>query len=130
IDNTPPTVVRVAISPLGIDSRVNGKCSREEFPVHYDGETFYVNQPIEISGKVGIEIRGYDKLDEMYNPNGFPLFEVYTEEDSLLFKIDVDRVDFELGRFLLSHTYRNSFTKLYKSPNNLFHFYEPSKPYS
>src|SRR5690606_27625782 len=71
----------------------------------------------------------FRSLDGMYNPNGFPLFEVYTE-DSLLFKIDVDRVDFELGRFLLSHTYRNSFTKLYKTPNNLFHFYQPNKPYS
>src|SRR5690606_27278458 len=61
IDNTPPTVVKVALSPLEINSRINGKFSREEFPVHYDGVTFYVNQPIEISGKVGIEISGYDK---------------------------------------------------------------------
>src|SRR5690606_41851577 len=63
-----------------------------------------------ISGKVGIEVRGFDKLDDMYNPNGFPVFELY-EEDSLTFKIDVDRVDFKLGRFLLSHTYSNSFTR-------------------
>lgn len=129
IDKTPPTVTKVAITPLEIDSRVNGKFMRTEFYVNFDGERFRVKDPIEISGKVGIEIRAYDKLDDMYNPNGFPVFEWY-EEDSLKFKIDVDRVDFELGRFLLSHTYRNSFTRLYRTKNNLFPFYYPDTPES
>jgi len=129
IDNTPPTVTKVAITPLEINSRVNGKFSRTEFSVNYDGQSFYINQPIEISGKVGIEVRGFDKLDDMYNPNGFPVFEIY-EDDSMTFKIDVDRVDFDLSRFLLSHTYSNSFTRLYKKHNNLFHFYQPDKPLS
>ena len=124
IDKTPPTITKVAISPLTFDSRVNGQYARREYNVHYDGTGFYVKEPIEISGKVGIELRGFDKLDDMYNPNGFPLFELY-EEDSLTFSINVDRVDFELGRFLLSHTYRNSFTRLYKKQNNQFHFYQP-----
>src|SRR5690606_37552789 len=118
-----------AITPLEIDSRVNGKFDRTEFSVNYDGESFFVNQPIEISGKVGIEIRGYDKLDNMYNPNGFPRFEIF-HNDTSLFKIDVDQVDFDLGRFLLSHTYRNSFTRLYKRPNNLFGFYQPDTVFS
>lgn len=128
-DNTPPTLLKVAITPLEIESRVNGKFDRTEFSVNYDGESFYVNQPIEITGKVGIEIRGYDKLDDMYNPNGFPRFEIF-HNDTSLFKIDVDQVDFDLGRFLLSHTYRNSFTRLYKRPNNLFGFYQPDTVFS
>ena len=129
IDNTPPTVTKIAISPLTIDSRVNGRYARTEYSVHYDGSVFHVREPIEISGKVGIELRGFDKLDDMYNPNGFPVFEVF-EDDSLTFSIDVDRVDFELSRFLLSHTYRNSFTRLYKQESNLFHFYQPDTPLS
>ncbi|MEX2594147.1 MAG: M23 family metallopeptidase [Anditalea sp.] len=129
IDRTPPIVAKVAISPLEMDSRVNGTFARAEFPVNYDGKAFYVNQPIHITGKVGIEIRGYDKLDDVYNPNGFPKFEIFHEEE-LLFKLDVDQVDFNLGRFLLSHTYRNSFTRLYKMPNNLFSFYQPDSPFS
>lgn len=130
IDSTPPTVTRVAITPLEIDSRVNGQFHREEYAVNYDGESFYINRPISVSGKVGIEIRGYDKLDDMYNPNGFPHFEIF-EGDSSIFRIDVDRVDFQLSRFLLSHTYRNKFTRLYKkNDNNLFHFYQPDLPLS
>ena len=129
IDTTPPTVTRVAITPLEINSRINGQFHREEFGVSYDGEAFYTNQPIHIVGKVGIEIRGFDKLDDMYNPNGFPRFEVF-EDDSSVFKIDVDRVDFELGRFFLTHTYQNRFTRLYKRPNNPFHFYQPDLPLS
>jgi hypothetical protein len=129
IDKTPPTITKVAISPLTIDSRINGQYARREYNVHYDGTGFYVKEPIEISGKVGIELRGFDKLDDMYNPNGFPMFKLY-EEDSLTFSINVDLVDFELGRFLLSHTYRNSFTRLYKNHNNQFHFYQPDEPLS
>lgn len=129
IDNTPPTVLKVAVTPLEMDSRVNGKFERTEFSVNYDGESFYVNRPIETVGKVGIEVRAFDKLDDMYNTNGFPHFEIY-EGDSALFAIDVDRVDFTLSRFLLSHTYRNSFTRLYKMPNNLFHFYRPDTAFS
>lgn len=126
VDNIPPTITKIAVSPLNIYSRINGKFEREEFSVHYDGGEFYVKEPIAISGKVGIELRGFDKLDDMYNPVGFPTFELY-ENDSLTFSIDIDRVDFNLGRFLLSHTYRNSFTRLYKRANNLFHFYQPGE---
>ena len=129
IDNTPPTVTKIAISPLTIDSRINGQYARNEYNVHYDGNGFHVKEPIEISGKVGIELRGFDKLDDMYNPNGFPVFELF-EDDSLAFSIDVDRVDFNLSRFLLSHTYRNSFTRLYKRQNNQFHFYQPDSTLS
>ena len=129
IDKTPPTVTKVAVTPLEINSRINGKFARTEFSVNYDGIAFYVNEPIAISGKVGIEVRGFDKLDDIYNPNGFPVFELY-EEDSLTFKIDVDRVDFDLSRFLLSHTHSNSFTRLYKKQNNQFHFYQPDAPLS
>ncbi len=65
IDNTPPTVRKVAITPLEMESRVNGKFERTEFSVNYDGESLYINGPIDISGKVGIEISGYDRLDNM-----------------------------------------------------------------
>jgi hypothetical protein len=122
-------VSKIAITPLEMESRVNGTFTRTEFAVNYNGEAFYVDQPIHITGKVGIEIRGYDKLDDVYNPNGFPLFEIYNEGKPI-FKIDVDQIDFNLSRFLLSHTYRNSYTRLYKMPNNLFNFYQPETTYS
>src|SRR5690606_15473413 len=85
-DKTPPTVIKVAVNPLEMESRVNGKFERTEFSVNYDGDSFYVSEPIEIVGKVGIEVRAFDKLDDMYNTNGFPHFQIL-EGDSVLFKI-------------------------------------------
>ncbi|MDN3670964.1 M23 family metallopeptidase [Echinicola jeungdonensis] len=128
-DSTPPIIADVALSPLEYNSRINGKFERTELRINYRGNKFVVDQPVTITGKVGIEIRGYDKLDGMYNPNGFPLFKIY-ESGKQTFEIDVDKIDFEIGRFVLRHTYRNRYTKLYRVPNNPFDFYYPDSVFS
>ena len=129
VDKTPPTVQRIAITPLEIDSRVNGKFQRMEYPVNFDGKRFFINGEPSITGKVGIEVLAYDKLDEMHNPNGFPIYQIY-EEGEKIFESNVDVIDFSIGRYLLVHTHGNRYTKLYKSRNNLFDFYQPSAPLS
>ncbi|MFC4874234.1 M23 family metallopeptidase [Negadavirga shengliensis] len=130
IDTTPPTVTRVALTPLEENSRINGIHRRQEFPVSYsEAEGFRVRQSIKISGRVGIEILAHDKLDGMYNLNGFPVFEIY-EKGNRIYRSEVNPVDFDLGRFILVHTYQNRYTRLYKRPNNLFGFYEPDSVFS
>lgn len=130
IDTTPPTVTRVALSPLDEYSRINGVHRRQEFTVSYsEAEGFRVPQNIKISGRVGIEVLAYDKLDGMYNLNGFPVFEIY-DKGKRIYRSEVNPVDFNLGRFILVHTYRNRYTRLYKRPNNLFGFYEPDSDFS
>ncbi|WP_162415636.1 M23 family metallopeptidase [Cyclobacterium roseum] len=128
-DSTSPIVRRVAITPLDGDSRVNGEFQRQEFSLIYSSGAFRVPRTIRISGKVGIEIWAYDQLDEMYNRNGFPIFEIY-EEEQRRFRSEVNGVDFFLGRHILLHTYRNRYTRLYKLPANKFEFYEPDSAYS
>jgi hypothetical protein len=124
VDNTSPIVRRVAISPLTPESRVNGMYRRQEFSLIYSSGAFQVQPTIKISGKVGIEILAYDQLDEMYNRNGFPIFEIY-DADKKIFRAEVNEIDFNIGRHILLHTYRNRYTRLYKKPNNKFSFYEP-----
>lgn len=124
VDNTSPIVRRVAISPLTPESRVNGMYRRQEFSLIYSSGAFQVQPTINISGKVGIEILAYDQLDEMYNRNGFPIFEIYDAENRI-FRAEVNEIDFNIGRHILLHTYRNRYTRLYKKPNNKFSFYEP-----
>ncbi|SHM90811.1 Peptidase family M23 [Cyclobacterium lianum] len=128
-DTTSPIVRRVAISPLDQHSRVNGMFRRQEFYLVYNNGAFRVPPTINISGKVGIEVLAYDQLDEMYNQNGFPVYEIY-EEGQRIFRSEVNEVDFTLGRFILVHTYRNRYTRLYKKPNNKFDFYEPDSAFS
>lgn len=124
VDTTSPIVRRVAISPLTPDSRVNGMFRRQEFSLIYSSGAFQVQPTVKISGKVGIEVLAYDQLDEMYNRNGFPIFEIY-EEGKKIFRAEVNEIDFNVGRHILLHTYRNRYTRLYKKRNNKFAFYKP-----
>ncbi|MBD8490651.1 M23 family metallopeptidase [Echinicola sp. CAU 1574] len=128
-DTTPPTFRTIAITPLTLESRVNGQFQRTVLRLNFRGNEFVIDKPIEITGKVGIEVRAYDKLDGAYNQNGFPHFEIY-ESGIKTFDLNVDKIDFNLGRFLLSHTHQNSYTKLYTTPYNQFDYYSPDSLFS
>ncbi|WP_460539211.1 M23 family metallopeptidase [Echinicola sediminis] len=129
LDSTPPTVRAIAITPLTLESRINGKFERTILKLNYRAGQFIIDQPIEITGKVGIEVSAYDKLDGVYNKNGFPHFEIY-QNGQKTFDINVDKIDFNLGRFLLAHTHDNLYTKLYRTPYNQFDYYSPDSLFS
>ncbi len=129
IDRTPPFVQRIALTPLDINSRVDGIYQRKEFPVTYVGDAYQVTNAIQVSGKVGIEVLAYDQLDDMYNRNGFPTYQVFDGE-SQIFQSKVNPIDFSLGRFILAHTHRNRYTRLYKKEHNLYSFYMPDTTWS
>ena len=124
IDKTAPTPQSIAIVPLDVNSRVNGKYQRLQVTPIASGSGFNLPNTIYISGRVGIEIRSFDRLDGANNRNGFPTFELF-QEDSLLFHLTVDKVDFNLSRQFLLHTYQNRYTKLYKQRSLKFDFIHP-----
>ena len=127
LDKTPPTPQKIAIVPLELDSRVNGKFQRLELTPVLSGPSYRIPETIQVSGKVGLEIQGYDKLDGAENQNGFPKFEV-SDESGLLFKLLVDQVDFNYTRHFLLHTHQNRFTKLYFQKDLKFSFFTPNSP--
>ena len=127
IDKIPPTPQKIAIVPLEIDSRVNGKFQRLELTPGLNGTNYRITEAITISGKVGLEIQGYDKLDGAENQNGFPKFEV-SDDSGSLFKLEVDKVDFTYTRHFLLHTHQNRFTKLYQQKDLKFDFFSPNSP--
>ena len=124
LDSSAPTVRSIALTPLTLDSRINGKFERTVLRLNYRDGKFIIDQPIEITGKVGLEVNAYDKLDGASNKNGFPHFEVF-QDGQKTFDINVNKIDLNLGRFLLSHTHENLYTKLYRTPFNQFDFYSP-----
>ena len=125
IDKLPPTPQKIAIVPLEIDSRVNGKFQRLELTPVLNGTSYRIAEPITISGKVGLEIQGYDKLDGAENQNGFPKFEV-SDDSGSLFKLEVNKVDFTYTRHFLLHTHQNRFTRLYQQKDLKFDFFSPN----
>ncbi len=124
VDKTPPILYRVALRPLDIDSRVNGKYQREEFTPILEGGRYILKQPVNITGKVGVEIYAVDRKDGVNNIFGIPIYELI-EGGKPHYRINVDKVDFNHGRFLLTHTHQNKFTRLYQYPNNPLELYEP-----
>lgn len=127
IDKIPPTPQKIAIVPLELDSRVNGKFQRLELTPVLNGSNYNIIENIEVTGKIGIEIQGYDKLDGAENQNGFPKFEI-SDDSGLLFKLLIDRVDFNYTRHFLLHTHQNRFTKLYFQKDLKFSFFTPNTP--
>ena len=127
LDRTPPIPQKIAIVPLELDSRVNGKFQRVEVTPVLSGTNYRIPETIQVSGKVGLEIQSYDKLDGAENQNGFPKFEV-SDDSGPLFKLIVDKVDFNFTRHFLLHTHLNRFTKLYHQKNLKFSFITPNSP--
>jgi hypothetical protein len=127
IDTTPPTPQKIAIVPLHIDSRVNGKFQRLEVTPILSGTGYKLPGTIQITGKVGIEIQSFDQLDGASNRNGFPTFEL-SDESGLVFKQVVDRVDLNFSRQFLLYTHQNRFSKLYTQSNLKFDFISPKSP--
>ena len=127
LDRTPPTPQKIAIVPLELDSRVNGKFQRLEITPVLSGSSYRIPETIQVSGKVGLEIQSYDKLDGAENQNGFPKFEVL-DDSGPLFKLVVDKVDFNFTRHFLLHTHLNRFTKLYHQKDLKFSFITPNSP--
>lgn len=124
VDNTPPVVHKVAFRPLDYESRVNGKYQRIEFTPVLEGGRYIVADLVKITGRVGIEVYAVDKMDMVSNVFGVPVYELM-EGDKPIFRINVDHIDFNKGRFLLTHTHQNRFIRLYQHPNNPMEIYEP-----
>lgn len=127
LDNIPPTPQKIAIVPLEIDSRVNGKFQRIEITPVLSGTGYRIPETIRVTGKVGLEIQAYDKLDGAANQNGFPKIEV-SDEKGLLYILLIDQVNFNYSRHFLLHTHQNRFTKLYHQPNLKFEYFMPNTP--
>lgn len=124
VDKTPPVLYKIALSPLDSDARVNGRYQRQEFTPIIEGGRYILHQPVKITGRVGVEIYAVDKMDGVNNVFGIPVIEML-ENEKPLYRINVDHVDFNKGRFFLSHMYQNRFIRLYQYPNNQLKIYEP-----
>lgn len=125
LDNIPPTPQKIAIVPLELDSRVNGKFQRLELTPVLSGSSYRIPETIQVTGKVGLEIQSYDKLDGAENQNGFPKFEV-SDDNGLLYTLLINQVDFNYTRHFLLHTHQNRFTRLYHQPDLKFDFFTPN----
>ncbi|OON67005.1 hypothetical protein B0919_20450 [Hymenobacter sp. CRA2] len=70
-DHVAPTVVGMAVEPLSIDARVQGRFEKRLFtPVGKAGTGFSVADTIPAYGTVGLLLQAFDRFDNAWNKNG------------------------------------------------------------
>ena len=129
-DKLAPIGLRIALKTLDINSRVNDRFGRYEFGLVRNGKTARLPYPILVRGKIGIEILAHDKIDHSQFRHGINHIELYADS-TLIFKQDIDKIDFNTSRDILTlmdfRTLKAKgvrFNKLYIEDGNPLQFYK------
>ncbi len=82
-DNIAPVVQKVAFVTLDETARVNGFFGRYEFDLIKTPNWFQTKEPINLKGKIGVEIYSYDPMDGIPNKNGITKTTFHLDGDTL-----------------------------------------------
>lgn len=131
-DVTPPVVQKIALKTLDINSRVNERFGRFEFYASRVGNKYALNTPILASGNIGIEILGYDRVDNARFRCGINYIEVFVDSVRI-FNQKIEEVNLSDSRGIYSlidykthRSHGNRFYKLYIDDGNQLGFYTTS----
>ncbi len=132
VDNLPPIVEKIALRTIDKNSRIFDRFGRFEYYPYKVGKNYVINNPIPASGKIGIEVMAYDKLNAAQFRCGINYIEVYVD-DHLAFKQELKEFNLEDTRsiytFMNFKTLKSSgkrFYKLYIDDGNKNDFYSAS----
>lgn len=101
-DHIAPIAWRVAVQPMEENSRVNGEFKRQDFNLTRIGRNYKIQDTIYISGPVGLEVLGHDKLDGAANKNGISIMNAKANETTFFYQ-DIDSMSFALQRHIMVH---------------------------
>jgi murein DD-endopeptidase MepM/ murein hydrolase activator NlpD len=76
-DNLSPVVDKLAIYPLDIQGRINGKFERTEVLVREAGKEFIATSIPQVSGTIGLEIKARDRINNGTSNGGIFCIEMY-----------------------------------------------------
>ncbi len=123
-DRLAPTLKKIAFVTLDQNARVNGAFGRYEFNVYKIGEYYRLTKPINLKGRIGIQILYQDKHNGSGARNGIPEI-VMSVDDDTVFHQKKTRMAFGAMRNIVVHmdypTYsqkRQKFNKLYRDQGN------------
>ncbi len=136
-DNLAPFVTKILFSPLDAFSTVNGSHHPQIFYVTNNGRhTYSINQPIHVTGRIGVAVSAYDQMENIHNKFGIYKYQLAID-DSVMFSakydefsysennqatLDRDFRQYVLGNGLFYCLYRDIGNTLphYKNPNTLY----------
>lgn len=130
IDNIRPTAQLVAIRALDTDARVNGEFQTEQYSLYRKGRDYYISEPIEAWGEIGVMVMGYDKLDGSHNRCGIPRLTMKMDGKEIS-SIHINQVPFNKNReiylfrdYKLKNEDNRSFQKFYREDGCTMDIYE------
>ena len=132
-DNIPPVVYEFALKTMDINSRINNEFGRIEYKVNKNGNEYSYDTPIEVNGKIGLQIKAYDKFNGALNRNGIPYISVMLDNERI-FSVQIDSFSFSDTRHVVNYydfeARRNkngTFQKMYLDDGNKLPFYPEVK---
>lgn len=131
-DVTPPIVQKIALKTLDIDSRINDRFGRYEFYTARIGKNYALPAPILASGKIGIELLGYDRVNNARFRCGINYIEVFVDSQKVFsqkieeLNLAESRGIFTLVDYKVMRNQGNKFYKLYIDDGNKLEFYSTS----
>jgi hypothetical protein len=135
-DDLTPTIKSIAFNTLEPEARVNGAFGRFEFEVIRVNGKYTTRKPIELSGKIGVDMYHYDNQNGTYNRNGIPEITMLVDSDTV-FRQFKEAMAFRLNRNILVHmcypryvSRKRRYNRLYLTDgNNLDIYTHPSSGY-
>ncbi|MEM6526226.1 MAG: M23 family metallopeptidase [Bacteroidota bacterium] len=129
IDRTPPVAAKLAVITMDMDSRVDGKFGRKEFPLRRIGNDYVIDKPILAFGTIGFELLAHDKLDYTRFRCGINTINLTLNEQAI-FNLQIHSFSFGEQRNILRHMNYGVLTntgkryhKLYVDDGNRMQFY-------
>jgi hypothetical protein len=131
LDDIPPSIRRLMISPLTYNSSVNNENQPKFFSrFPRSKRSFRIAPTVRIHGKIGFGVEAIDRSDGSWSKAGIHRMELYID-DSLTFAMQLNRVPAEETKMIDLHydfptilRGRGKFQKLYRDIGNTLPFYE------
>jgi hypothetical protein len=129
-DGLAPVVQKIALKTLDIDSRINGKFGRVEYFLVKRGNNYSLGIPLQVKGKIGVEVLAFDRMDYSNFRCGINHIEVLVDSEKV-FSQKIEKINFidyygivTLMDYAALKTRGLRFNKLYIEDGNPLHCYE------
>ena len=101
-DDVPPILQNLALQPLGVGARVNGRYDKLELVPDGKNGNYSVPGTVALEGPVGLEYRGYDLLSGAGNHCGINYAKLYLD-GKLIYELRIEALAFEEKKFINLH---------------------------
>ncbi|HTH57032.1 MAG TPA: M23 family metallopeptidase [Cyclobacteriaceae bacterium] len=129
-DGMAPVVQKIAFQTLDIDSRINGKFGRVEYFLMKRGNVYSLGMPLQVKGKIGIEVLAFDRMDYSNFRCGINNIEIFADSEKI-FSQHIEKINFldyddivTMMNYSTLKTRGLRFNKLYIEDGNPLSFYE------